>query len=90
MMTVAEMTCDLPCMEALWEANDAAEFEAVVASKGDGCWRRSASFRDCVDALMADAWSGPDGFPLENPSTYDLYLLISGEWPRSFCPNLFV
>ncbi|KAL2021720.1 hypothetical protein VTK56DRAFT_6663 [Thermocarpiscus australiensis] len=76
LMTVHEMNGDLPCLNELWEANDAAEFEAVVAARGKGCWRRSASLRLCVDALMGDHWSGVEHFPLSHVSIHDLNLLI--------------
>ncbi|KAK4239562.1 hypothetical protein C8A03DRAFT_14041 [Achaetomium macrosporum] len=75
LMTVLEMTGDMPCLTELWEARDAAEFEALVASKGKACWRRSASLRDCMDALMADDWSGIGRFPLKYLSTLDLFIL---------------
>jgi hypothetical protein len=78
-MSVYEMTCELPCLEELWEANDAAEFEAAVTRRGPDSWRRSASLRDCMDAFMADPWSGVDGFPLKNPTMHDLYICITGE-----------
>jgi hypothetical protein len=79
LMTVQEMMGDLPCLEELWEAGSAAEFEAVVSLKGYGSWRRSASLRDCMEALVLDAWSGIDGFPLRHLSPLDLYVFISGE-----------
>jgi hypothetical protein len=80
LMTVHEMTGDMPCPAELWEARDAAEFEALVAAKGAkrGCWRRSASLRDCMDALMADGWPGISRFPLKALSTMDLYILTFG------------
>lgn len=77
--TIHEMTADLPSLSDLWEANNAAEFEFAVRANGDGCWRRSASLRDCTDALVADAWSGVEGFPLKNISCLDHLLLVSGE-----------
>ncbi len=79
LMTIYEMSGELPGLEELWEANDAAEFEAVVANKGRDCWRRSASVRDCVDAFMADPWSGAAGFPLQKITMYDLYICITGK-----------
>ncbi len=79
LMTTYEMTGELPGLEELWEANDAAEFEVVVARKGQNCWRRSGSLRDCVDAFMADPWSGVAGFPLKNVTMHDLYICITGE-----------
>ncbi|KAK3301711.1 uncharacterized protein B0T15DRAFT_544421 [Chaetomium strumarium] len=75
LMTVHEMTGDMPCSTELWEARDAAEFEALVAAKGKGCWRRSASLRDCMDALMAESWSGMCRFPLKDLSPMDLHIL---------------
>ncbi|KAL2195411.1 hypothetical protein P885DRAFT_70512 [Corynascus similis CBS 632.67] len=75
--TIHEMTADLPSLSDLWEANNAAEFEFAVRANGDGCWRRSASLRDCTDALVADAWSGVEGFPLKNISCLDHLLLVS-------------
>lgn len=81
LLTVYEMTGDMPCMEALWEAGSAEEFEMATANAGNDCWRRSASHRDCMDALMADIWSGVDGFPLKHLSMLDLHLIISGKVP---------
>jgi hypothetical protein len=81
LMTMHEMVGDMPSLQELWEANDAAEFEAAIAMKGKDCWRRSASLRDCLDALMGDPWSGTDNFPLRHLTMADLYFLISGEAP---------
>ncbi len=78
-MTIHEMTGDVPCLQELWEANNQAEFEAVVALKGRDSWRRSASLRDCMDAFMADTWSGIGGFPLRNVTMLDLHIFISGK-----------
>jgi hypothetical protein len=75
------MTADLPALQQLWEANDATEFEAAITSSGNDCWRRTASFRDCMDALMADRWPGAERFPLKYISLLDLHLVISGENP---------
>lgn len=77
-MTIHEMTGDVPCMQKLWEANNEAEFQAAVALKGRDSWRRSASLRDCMDAFMADPWSGMSGFPLRNVTMLDLHIFISG------------
>jgi hypothetical protein len=77
-MTIHEMTGDVPCLQELWEANNEAEFQAVVALKGRDSWRRSASLRDCMDAFMADPWSGMSGFPLRNVTMLDLHIFISG------------
>ncbi|KAL2131977.1 hypothetical protein VTI74DRAFT_4378 [Chaetomium olivicolor] len=77
MMTVHEMTGDMPSLPELWEANDAAEFEAVMASKGKDCWRRTASLAECMEALMAGSWSGIEGFPLKGLSMLDLFIFIS-------------
>jgi hypothetical protein len=84
LMTVYEMTGQLPCIEELWEANSAAEFDAVIAAKGNDCWRRSASLRDCMDALMGDAWSGVDGFPQRHLSMLDLQIFIFSEFTLTF------
>ncbi|KAK3296384.1 uncharacterized protein B0H64DRAFT_475198 [Chaetomium fimeti] len=75
--TIHEMTGDLPSLPDLWEANDATEFKAAIAANGPGCWRRTASLRDCADALMAESWSGSEGFPLKYISLLDLYFLVT-------------
>jgi hypothetical protein len=79
--TIHEMTGDLPSLPDLWEVNNATEFEAAIAANGPGCWRRTASLRDCADALMAESWSGPEGFPLKHVSLLDLYFLVTGKNP---------
>ncbi|KAL1840381.1 hypothetical protein VTJ49DRAFT_507 [Mycothermus thermophilus] len=76
-MVVYEMTGELPSLPELWEASDAAEFEAIIATRGSGCWRRSASLRDCMDAFMDPAWTGVNGFPLRNLTLLDMFILIS-------------
>ncbi|KAK4039508.1 hypothetical protein C8A01DRAFT_16525 [Parachaetomium inaequale] len=75
--TIYEMTADLPALQQLWEANDATEFEAAITANGKDSWRRTASLRDCMDALMADPWPGAEGFPLKYISLLDLHLVIS-------------
>ena len=77
--TIYEMTADMPALQQLWEAKSATEFEAVITAHGKDCWRRTASLRDCMEALMADPWAGAEGFPLKCISLLDLHLLISGE-----------
>ncbi|KAL2158174.1 hypothetical protein VTH06DRAFT_4742 [Thermothelomyces fergusii] len=74
--TFHEMTADMPSLPDLWEAKDAAEFRAAIEANGRGCWRRSASLRDCTDALVAESWSGVDGFPLRNLTCLD-HLILS-------------
>lgn len=83
LMTVHEMAAEMPSLSELWEANDAAEFETAIAARGEDCWRRSASLRDCMAALMDDSWSGVDGFPLKHLTMPDLYFFISCEGPLS-------
>jgi hypothetical protein len=77
-MMIHEMTGSVPCSRELWEANDAAEFELAISAKGED-WRRSASLRDCMNALMAESWSGVEGFPLKCLSLLDLHLMIYGQ-----------
>ena len=79
-----EMVGEMPSLQELWEANDATEFEAAIATKGKDCWRRSASLRDSMDALMGDPWSGTGSFPLRHLTMADLYFIISGEAPFLF------
>lgn len=79
LVTIQELTGQMPCLQELWEANDAAEFEAVIASKGEDCWRRPASLRDGVDALMSEGWSGVGRFPLGHLSLLDLQLFMFGK-----------
>ncbi|KAL2189182.1 hypothetical protein L209DRAFT_802490 [Thermothelomyces heterothallicus CBS 203.75] len=74
--TFHEMTADMPSLPNLWEAKDAAEFRAAIEANGRGCWRRSASLRDCTDALVAESWSGVKGFPLKNLTCLD-HLILS-------------
>ncbi|AEO57307.1 hypothetical protein MYCTH_2303305 [Thermothelomyces thermophilus ATCC 42464] len=74
--TFHEMTADMPSLPDLWEAKDAAEFRAAIEANGRGCWRRSASLRDCTDALVAESWSGVKGFPLKNLTCLD-HLILS-------------
>ncbi|KAK4119646.1 hypothetical protein N657DRAFT_706794 [Parathielavia appendiculata] len=76
-MTIHELTGSLPCLPELWEANDAVKFESALAAVGEHGWLRSASLRDCVDALMAESWLGAKGFPLRCLSLLDLHLMIA-------------
>ncbi|KAK4151552.1 hypothetical protein C8A00DRAFT_45267 [Chaetomidium leptoderma] len=62
LMTTDEMTGELPCLQELWEANDATEFEAVVTANGQ---------------RLAASWSGVGGFSLGGITMLDLHLLIS-------------
>jgi hypothetical protein len=76
-MMIQEMTGSVPCSRELWEANDAAKFELAIAAKGGG-WHRSASLRDCMIALMAESWSGVEGFPLKGLLLLDLHIIVYG------------
>lgn len=78
LMTIHEMTGDMTCLEELWEAETAEEFEAVIAAKGHDCWRRTGTLRDGIDALMGPEWPGVDRFPIRAVSMFDLQVLIMG------------
>lgn len=79
LMAASEMTGDMACLEELWEANDAVEFEAVITARGRDCWRRDSSLRECFDALMSESWPGVDRFPIRHVSMLDLQVLILGK-----------
>jgi hypothetical protein len=83
-LMACEMTGELPCLQELWEANDAVEFDAVIAAKGHDCWKRTPSLRQCVDVLMGDAWPGVERFPLKHLSIPDVQLFLFGKAVPSF------
>jgi hypothetical protein len=76
MITTYEMAGDFPCLPELWEADTATEFEAIIASKGPQCWKRTASIRQAVESLMSDKWQSIESFPLRSTTIYDLNLLV--------------
>lgn len=76
LMAIDEMGGQLPCLQELWEASSASEFEAVITAKGEHCWSRTASLRDCMGALMRDTWPALDQFPLTHVSMLDLQLFM--------------
>lgn len=80
-MVVYEMAGEMPSIPELWEARNPEEFNAVVAAHGNGCWRRTASLRDCMDAFMDPSWSGMEGFPLKNLTLLDMFIMVSSTFP---------
>ncbi|KAK4141390.1 zinc finger protein zas1 [Dichotomopilus funicola] len=77
---IYEMTGDMPSLPALWDAKLADEFHRAVIhirTQQPGCWKRTASLRTCMDALLGENWKGVGGFPLKGLSLLDLHILIS-------------
>ncbi|KAH6612308.1 hypothetical protein B0J18DRAFT_441822 [Chaetomium sp. MPI-SDFR-AT-0129] len=77
---IYEMTGDMPSLPGLWDANSTDEFHRAVIrihTRQPGCWKRTASLRTCMDALLGETWKGVAEFPLRGLSLSDLHILIS-------------
>ena len=77
--TLYEMTGDLPCHKSLWEAKDAAEFEAIIREKGTRFLHRPYSIRSCVEDLMRDDLSTTQLASLRKLNFADVGLVLGGK-----------